>query len=208
MAVVANMVDCETVDITTLTGPGGRTGPLRVDFRYVGQSYSEAEARAAATRAERNHQVLGWGENTPPSVPSGAASVTAALVAATLATAATVAPTAGVGTAAPVEADAGGDGTGPPPLKKPRRSARVAALADVAKPTARSAGAGPAVATSCQSPAISLLAGAALDLSQHILDQADKWLDCVCHCEFLECARKDIALNLSYSISAVSKRYL
>lgn len=67
--VIANMIDCEVTHIQTLTGPGGRTGPLRVcpqaNARGAAQ-YSEADAQAAFARTLHNHRVTGWGNGGAP----------------------------------------------------------------------------------------------------------------------------------------------
>jgi len=63
-----NLVDVEEVMVRTASGPGGRAGPLRVDFerrwhahcRSVMEPYSEAEARAAFARSEAHHRANGW----------------------------------------------------------------------------------------------------------------------------------------------------
>ena len=49
----------------TATGPGGRTGPLRVDLageyaRDPMMDYSEAEAKSAFDRMLRHHAANGW----------------------------------------------------------------------------------------------------------------------------------------------------
>ena len=63
-----NLVDVETVMVRTATGPGGRAGPLRVDFdrqwhshcRTPLEPYSLGEARAAFSRSEAHHRANGW----------------------------------------------------------------------------------------------------------------------------------------------------
>ncbi|KAK9837003.1 hypothetical protein WJX81_006058 [Elliptochloris bilobata] len=64
--VISNMTTCERVRIRTPTGPGGMSGPLRLDLdgKWSGLSpmaeYSEAEARAALGRTEATHLRIGW----------------------------------------------------------------------------------------------------------------------------------------------------
>eukprot|EP00195_Chlamydomonas_chlamydogama_P008603 CAMPEP_0202891176 /NCGR_PEP_ID=MMETSP1392-20130828/1308_1 /ASSEMBLY_ACC=CAM_ASM_000868 /TAXON_ID=225041 /ORGANISM="Chlamydomonas chlamydogama, Strain SAG 11-48b" /LENGTH=906 /DNA_ID=CAMNT_0049574859 /DNA_START=9 /DNA_END=2729 /DNA_ORIENTATION=+ len=65
--VLVNMIDCDVASIRTLSGPGGTTGPLRIDLegRWHGPSnvmrdYSEAEAKAAFSRMVQNHAATGW----------------------------------------------------------------------------------------------------------------------------------------------------
>jgi ubiquitin-conjugating enzyme E2 Q len=63
-----NLVDVESVMIRTATGPGGRAGPLRIDFarqwhphcRTPLDPYSRAEAVAAFARSEAHHRANGW----------------------------------------------------------------------------------------------------------------------------------------------------
>jgi ubiquitin-conjugating enzyme E2 Q len=63
-----NMVDVEEVMVRTATGPGGRAGPLRIDFerqwhphaRTPLVPYSDAEAQAAFARTEAHHRANGW----------------------------------------------------------------------------------------------------------------------------------------------------
>ena len=58
------MIHCESVIVKTATGPGGKSGPLRVDFRmgdHVLHPYSEWEAQAAFQRMMNHHRVNGWG---------------------------------------------------------------------------------------------------------------------------------------------------
>ena len=62
--VLTNMIHCESVMVRTATGPGGRSGPLRVDF-HMGHSvlhpYSEWEAKSAFERMMNHHRISGWG---------------------------------------------------------------------------------------------------------------------------------------------------
>ena len=58
--VAANFLDCERVYVRTATGPGGESGPLRVDPHQRGRDYSEAEARAAFGRMVAHHRRNGW----------------------------------------------------------------------------------------------------------------------------------------------------
>jgi ubiquitin-conjugating enzyme E2 Q len=63
-----NFIDVEQVMVKTATGPGGRAGPLRIDFerKWHPQArtplvpYSEAEAQAAFARTEAHHRANGW----------------------------------------------------------------------------------------------------------------------------------------------------
>ena len=60
--VTTNMIDCETIIVRTTTGPGGLSGPLRVDFHGNPiRQYTEREARFAFERMQRHHAVAGWG---------------------------------------------------------------------------------------------------------------------------------------------------
>ncbi|KAK9838239.1 hypothetical protein WJX84_000696, partial [Apatococcus fuscideae] len=62
--VLTNMIHCESVMVRTATGPGGRSGPLRVDLHMgnrVMQPYSEWEAQAAFERMMNHHRTNGWG---------------------------------------------------------------------------------------------------------------------------------------------------
>lgn len=79
--IIVNMVDCEVVQVRTAMGPGGLSGPLRIDLqsRGVMQEYSMAEARSAFHRMLAHHQQAGWGPGNPGSkagsaspAPSGA----------------------------------------------------------------------------------------------------------------------------------------
>ncbi|WIA37185.1 hypothetical protein OEZ86_014139 [Tetradesmus obliquus] len=66
--IVNNMLHAEVMDIETPTGPGGRTGPLRVEFDLGSPTYgySSGEARAAFDRTLRNHKAKGWGHPGTP----------------------------------------------------------------------------------------------------------------------------------------------
>ena len=63
-----NMIDVDAVDVRTATGPGGRAGPLRIDWErrwHTGArtplaEYSADEARAAFARTEQHHRANGW----------------------------------------------------------------------------------------------------------------------------------------------------
>ena len=50
--------------VRTATGPGGRSGPLRVDLRqgarYCMTEYSDHEAQAAFQRTLAHHRTNGW----------------------------------------------------------------------------------------------------------------------------------------------------
>lgn len=67
--VILNMIDCDVYWIQTPTGPGGLSGPLRVDLegkwtgssRSVTREYSWHEAQAAFERTAANHRQSGWG---------------------------------------------------------------------------------------------------------------------------------------------------
>lgn len=64
--VISNMIDCESVLVETPTGPGGLSGPLRIDLEQkytwnVMAPYTEEEARSAFRRMEANHNKFGWG---------------------------------------------------------------------------------------------------------------------------------------------------
>lgn len=67
--VILNMIDCDVYWIETPTGPGGMSGPLRVDLegRWTGshklvmREYSWHEAEAAFQRTAANHRQSGWG---------------------------------------------------------------------------------------------------------------------------------------------------
>eukprot|EP00803_Ostreobium_quekettii_P002265 evm.model.scf_2590.1 EVM.evm.TU.scf_2590.1 scf_2590:1117-4689(-) len=64
--IMHNMVHCEEVYVRTPTGPGGLSGPLRIDLELeyttsVMQPYTEHEAQSAFRRMEANHQRFGWG---------------------------------------------------------------------------------------------------------------------------------------------------
>lgn len=63
--VFANMLHCEVATIRTATGPGGRTGPLRVDLngKFVRDplaEYSVSEAKSAFDRMLNHHAANGW----------------------------------------------------------------------------------------------------------------------------------------------------
>ena len=63
--VFANFLDTTSQLIRTATGPGGRSGPLRVDLqrRYCRdplQEYTVHEARSAFDRMLRHHAANGW----------------------------------------------------------------------------------------------------------------------------------------------------
>lgn len=85
--VICNMVDCETAVVKTLSGPGGVSGPLRVDLvgqfhggpQSVMREYGEAEAQAAYSRMVDNHKRLGWTtSDTSPSTTGPAAASSSA----------------------------------------------------------------------------------------------------------------------------------
>eukprot|EP00775_Hariotina_reticulata_P008971 gene8971-9146_t len=56
--VIINMIDCPSAYVQTATGPGGRSGPLRIDFSCGNPTYgySQHEAKAAFHRTLENHQ--------------------------------------------------------------------------------------------------------------------------------------------------------
>ncbi|KAK3261162.1 hypothetical protein CYMTET_29917 [Cymbomonas tetramitiformis] len=63
--VCMNMLDEERVKIETATGPGGMSGPLRIDLQHmynhrVMMPYSLSEAEAAFRRMEAHHRREGW----------------------------------------------------------------------------------------------------------------------------------------------------
>mmetsp|Transcript_27114 Transcript_27114/g.55232 ORF Transcript_27114/g.55232 Transcript_27114/m.55232 type:complete len:297 (-) Transcript_27114:766-1656(-) len=58
--VCTNMLDSERMQVRTATGPGGMSGPARVEFRLAHAEYSEHEAQAAFQRMEQHHRVNGW----------------------------------------------------------------------------------------------------------------------------------------------------
>jgi len=65
LVALSNMIDCESVVVRTATGPGGRSGPLRIDLdgRYFHNpmiEYSEMEAKAAFQRMLQHHAANGW----------------------------------------------------------------------------------------------------------------------------------------------------
>ena len=64
-SILMNMIDCESTVVVTASGPGGRSGPLRVDLQGrfhpdVMCEYSEYEARAAFERMREHHRRNGW----------------------------------------------------------------------------------------------------------------------------------------------------
>ncbi|GAX74128.1 hypothetical protein CEUSTIGMA_g1577.t1 [Chlamydomonas eustigma] len=68
--VLTNMVDCEVAEVRTANGPGGLSGPLRVDLRGIWHKpvmhpYGLKEANAAYSRMVMNHNQFGW-----PAAPS------------------------------------------------------------------------------------------------------------------------------------------
>ena len=64
LMVLHNMIDVEPMQVRTATGPGGRSGPLRVDLRqgarYCTSEYSTHEAQAAFGRTLAHHRANGW----------------------------------------------------------------------------------------------------------------------------------------------------
>lgn len=65
LVALTNMIDCESVLVRTATGPGGRSGPLRIDLHHqfthdVMMEYSKDEARAAYDRMVQHHRQHGW----------------------------------------------------------------------------------------------------------------------------------------------------
>ena len=63
--VFMNFLDTTSEIIRTATGPGGRSGPLRVDLQgkyhhQVLAEYSEHEARSAFSRMLSHHRANGW----------------------------------------------------------------------------------------------------------------------------------------------------
>ena len=59
--VATNMIDPERVMVRTRTGPGGLSGPARVDVPRAAIDYSDHEAREAFRRMEAHHRENGWG---------------------------------------------------------------------------------------------------------------------------------------------------
>ena len=63
-----NLVDVDEVMVRTASGPGGRAGPLRIDFARQWHTsartplvpYSLQEAQAAFSRSEAHHRANGW----------------------------------------------------------------------------------------------------------------------------------------------------
>mmetsp|Transcript_13501 Transcript_13501/g.21384 ORF Transcript_13501/g.21384 Transcript_13501/m.21384 type:complete len:97 (+) Transcript_13501:816-1106(+) len=58
--VATNMLDDEKIQVRTATGPGGMSGPARVDMRMAIHEYSEHEAQAAFSRMLQHHTTNGW----------------------------------------------------------------------------------------------------------------------------------------------------
>lgn len=63
--VVEAMVNCEETHVRTATGPGGKTGPLRVDLHNkwhvdVLRPYTRSEADSGFQRALHHHMRNGW----------------------------------------------------------------------------------------------------------------------------------------------------
>ena len=63
--VFTNMLHTEVTTVRTATGPGGRSGPLRVDLkgkfsRDPLQEYSTGEAQSAFDRMLSHHRANGW----------------------------------------------------------------------------------------------------------------------------------------------------
>jgi hypothetical protein len=62
--VLHNMVDVEPMQVRTATGPGGRSGSLRVDLQrgagHCMREYSNQEAQAAFSRTLAHHAANGW----------------------------------------------------------------------------------------------------------------------------------------------------
>lgn len=58
--VTANMLDPEQIEVVTATGPGGLSGPARVDIHRAHYEYGMHEAEAAFRRMEQHHRVHGW----------------------------------------------------------------------------------------------------------------------------------------------------
>ena len=58
------MVDVESMQVRTASGPGGRSGPLRVDLQHGAahcmREYSSGEAQAAFGRTLAHHAANGW----------------------------------------------------------------------------------------------------------------------------------------------------
>ncbi|WIA19343.1 hypothetical protein OEZ85_003974 [Tetradesmus obliquus] len=71
--ILINMIDCPVTVVQTATGPGGRSGPLRIDFSSGNptRGYSTAEARAAFNRTLENHRRMGWGSTAAPNAAAG-----------------------------------------------------------------------------------------------------------------------------------------
>ncbi|KAG1676351.1 hypothetical protein FOA52_001146 [Chlamydomonas sp. UWO 241] len=104
--VLANMLDCEEMDVRTATGPGGKSGPLRIDLQgqYHGgpgsviREYAQTEAKGAYQRMVANH---GWqgGQRGGGGAAAAAAAAAAAPQGAAAAAAAHVAAVAGLAAA-------------------------------------------------------------------------------------------------------------
>ncbi|KAK9832429.1 hypothetical protein WJX74_009995 [Apatococcus lobatus] len=65
MVVLNNMLHCESYYVKTASGPGGQSGPLRIDLNGayhhdVMAEYTEAEARSAFSRMQSHHKANGW----------------------------------------------------------------------------------------------------------------------------------------------------
>ena len=64
--VIQNMLHTEEVEVQTATGPGGRSGPLRVNlgrpFEFGGPhlEYSLEQAQGAFVRGVQHHTQHGW----------------------------------------------------------------------------------------------------------------------------------------------------
>lgn len=149
--VLANMLYCESAQVSTLSGPGGVSGPLRVDLdlRYHWrcaspvQEYSLAEAMDAFDRMVRNH---GWSVAAPAPAPAPAApaAVTAIITAGPSGVAAS--GRAAAGTSAPAVSAAA------PAMAS--HSASTAAAGAAGAATAVTATAAMAAATAAIKPAV------------------------------------------------------
>jgi hypothetical protein len=64
--IVMNMIHTPVQFIQTTTGPGGLSGPLRVDFASSNPlaGYSNSEAQSAFKRTLQNHRNMGWPGST------------------------------------------------------------------------------------------------------------------------------------------------
>jgi hypothetical protein len=71
--IVMNMIHTPVQYIQTTTGPGGLSGPLRVEFGSGNPlaGYSNSEAKAAFERTMQNHRNMGWPGSTAVAPTAG-----------------------------------------------------------------------------------------------------------------------------------------